>query len=508
MSQRGRPQTQVKLTNVAVVRLKRAGKRFEVACYKNKIVNWRNGVEDNIEEVLQTDEVFTNVVRGETASRKQLDSAFGVESSTDDIIRFILKKGEMQISDKERKHSQDAMFQEVANIVTSLCVNPDNGRPYPVSLIKRSMRANNFNINPAKSAKVQALKCIKLLKANMRIQRAKMLLRLRVSAVTSSIRRVKAGLSFLCDFDTDTSNEILDDVLYRIDVLIDPGVFRKVNELVMSPGTNSEIPNGTVEVLDACVIKSGDASLDVWAVKGPVGSGEKSTQKQEATAAGVVEESCIIVAKKQKCKFSEYLTGSGGGVQIIKDTADALTPPPPIVCIQPSLTSGLSAKTRETTIDTSKATHTPPLVPSEPPIILWKCLCCKKTFQKVGGWNSHITSKKHKKAIKTWMKKPGNKDKDFLATKLASIESIRDESLSPSRSTSLAASPGSGRPCRTCGGNFDSTAFRVHFRSDWHRYNLKAQAAGLVLVDENQFGMLKKSDIDAVYSIETQVKNI
>ena len=35
---------QKRLTNVAVVRYKKKGKRFEVACYKNKIVNWRNGM--------------------------------------------------------------------------------------------------------------------------------------------------------------------------------------------------------------------------------------------------------------------------------------------------------------------------------------------------------------------------------------------------------------------------------------------------------------------------------
>jgi len=34
----------VKLTNVAVVRLKKAGKRFEIACYKNKVMSWRNKV--------------------------------------------------------------------------------------------------------------------------------------------------------------------------------------------------------------------------------------------------------------------------------------------------------------------------------------------------------------------------------------------------------------------------------------------------------------------------------
>jgi hypothetical protein len=35
---------QKRLTNIAVVRLKKAGKRFEIACYRNKINDWRAGM--------------------------------------------------------------------------------------------------------------------------------------------------------------------------------------------------------------------------------------------------------------------------------------------------------------------------------------------------------------------------------------------------------------------------------------------------------------------------------
>lgn len=35
---------QKRLTNIAVVRVRRHGKRFEVACYKNKVANWRAGM--------------------------------------------------------------------------------------------------------------------------------------------------------------------------------------------------------------------------------------------------------------------------------------------------------------------------------------------------------------------------------------------------------------------------------------------------------------------------------
>jgi len=33
-----------RLTNVSIVRYRKGGKRFEIACYKNKVMEWRNGV--------------------------------------------------------------------------------------------------------------------------------------------------------------------------------------------------------------------------------------------------------------------------------------------------------------------------------------------------------------------------------------------------------------------------------------------------------------------------------
>ena len=72
---------QVRLTNVAVVRLKRGGKKFEIACYKNKVMNWRSGVETDLSEVLQADGVYENVTRGNLAKKKDLLNIFGTSDS-------------------------------------------------------------------------------------------------------------------------------------------------------------------------------------------------------------------------------------------------------------------------------------------------------------------------------------------------------------------------------------------------------------------------------------------
>lgn len=35
---------QKRLTNIAVVRYRKQGRCFEIACYKNKVLNWRSGM--------------------------------------------------------------------------------------------------------------------------------------------------------------------------------------------------------------------------------------------------------------------------------------------------------------------------------------------------------------------------------------------------------------------------------------------------------------------------------
>ena len=91
-----------KLTNIAVVRLKKAGVRFEIACYKNTVVAWRDKFERDIDNVLQTTQVYNNVSKGIFAKEEDLLKAFGTTDEAK-ICALILEAGELQVSEKERK---------------------------------------------------------------------------------------------------------------------------------------------------------------------------------------------------------------------------------------------------------------------------------------------------------------------------------------------------------------------------------------------------------------------
>jgi ribosome maturation protein SDO1 len=104
------PTNQVRLTNVAVVRYKAKGLRFEVACYKNKVQSYRAGNESDLDEVLQSHTIFANVSKGSVANRADIVEAFGDLKSNDDIVKLILDKGDVQISEKERTVERDQAF--------------------------------------------------------------------------------------------------------------------------------------------------------------------------------------------------------------------------------------------------------------------------------------------------------------------------------------------------------------------------------------------------------------
>lgn len=151
------PVNQVRLTNVAVVRLKRKGKRFELACYKNKVLSWREGNEEDIDEVIQTENIFANVSKGVLAKSKDLKDCFKTDDRTN-ILHQILDKGELQVSEKERQYQADNLFNEIAAVVAETCVDPITKRPFSVGIIERAMKETiHYAVVPGKNAKVRVM---------------------------------------------------------------------------------------------------------------------------------------------------------------------------------------------------------------------------------------------------------------------------------------------------------------------------------------------------------------
>ncbi|CAN0877223.1 Ribosome maturation protein SBDS [Linum grandiflorum] len=220
------PIGQKKLTNVAVVRLKKHGNRFEIACYPNKVLSWRSGVEKDLDEVLQSQTVYSNVSKGVLAKSKELIKAFQTDDQSQ-ICLEILNKGELQVAGKERESQLSSQFRDIATIVMQKTINPETQRPYTISMIERLMHEIHFAVDLHSSSKKQALEVIRELQKQFPIKRAPMRVRLTVPEPNSSSLTAK-----LCAWNATITAEDSSGNQRSFVCEIEPGFFRDTDILV------------------------------------------------------------------------------------------------------------------------------------------------------------------------------------------------------------------------------------------------------------------------------------
>jgi ribosome maturation protein SDO1 len=245
------PVGQKLLTNVAIVRYKKGGEKFEIACYPNKVIPWRDGIEKDLAQVLQIEAVYSNVTSGKVANRKQLDKAFGAGVEQADILLEILKKGQLQTTQAERSKQSESLLRDIATIVADKCVNSETKRPFTVAVIETAMREAHYNLHATRSAKQQALTVIALLKESIPIERAQMRLHITVPEKLAAKLKDKLKEHFLTVELEEWSGD------YEITGLIDPGQFRGIEELA----TNETKGKARVEVVDFSVMREGAAKI-------------------------------------------------------------------------------------------------------------------------------------------------------------------------------------------------------------------------------------------------------
>jgi len=193
-------------------------------------MEWRNNVETDIDEVLQIHSIFMNVSKGQVAGKEDLLKCFKT-GDEEKIIEEILKKGELQVSDKERSNQLDTMWRDIATIVAENCVNPETKRPYTVTMIEKAMQDLHLSVNATRSSKSQALDVIKQLQEKnvIPIQRAQM----RIRIVMANNKDTKKLREKMMPMIANVEDEGFGDE-YELICTIDPGQYRVITEFLQT----------------------------------------------------------------------------------------------------------------------------------------------------------------------------------------------------------------------------------------------------------------------------------
>ena len=219
---RHQPLGQVKLTSVSVIRLKKGGKRFELACYKNKISDYRDGL-DTVDNILLTNQIFINVSKGQLANQKDLAVFKG---SNEDIINEILTKGEVQFGEQERKGQTQQKEKDIVHYIATNTVNPTTNRPYSINMINKAIGRVQYNIRPHKPSKQQALDIIHHMQQDqiLDIQRLDMCIRVHISLEQ---RLVVPEIRPLMQVTTESESSDIE-----IEGMIEPHQLNKIQEII------------------------------------------------------------------------------------------------------------------------------------------------------------------------------------------------------------------------------------------------------------------------------------
>ncbi len=139
---------------VNLARLKTHGITFEVAIEPDKVVAYKEGESMEIEELVNSPKIFSDMKKGLIASEEDLQKVFNTLDEKE-IIKSILEKGEIQFTQKYRDHLRELKTKKIINLIHRNTINPKTGLVHPENRILAAMEEAKVKINDLKKAEDQ-----------------------------------------------------------------------------------------------------------------------------------------------------------------------------------------------------------------------------------------------------------------------------------------------------------------------------------------------------------------
>jgi ribosome maturation protein SDO1 len=153
------------MTNVedsVIARLQKEGKTFEILVDCEKAIELKQGKEVDINDVVVTFDIFSDIKKGEHASG--IESVFGTDDKVE-ITKEIIKKGIVQLTTEYKTKLREEKRKQIINIVHRNGIDPKNNLPHPPARIERAMDEAKVKIDEFKSADEQVQDVLDKLKS-------------------------------------------------------------------------------------------------------------------------------------------------------------------------------------------------------------------------------------------------------------------------------------------------------------------------------------------------------
>ncbi len=137
-----------------LARYKYAGDVFELVVDADKAVEFRNGKDIGLREILKAEKIFSDASKGMVASEASMKRAFNT-TDVGEISRVILKKGEIQLTAEYRAKLREEKRKRIIEIIHRNGVDPQTGLPHPPLRIENAMAEAKVAVDEHRRAEDQ-----------------------------------------------------------------------------------------------------------------------------------------------------------------------------------------------------------------------------------------------------------------------------------------------------------------------------------------------------------------
>ena len=159
----------VDVDKAVVIRLKKAGLKFEVLVDPDKALEFKKGKSLNIEEILAYPGVYHDVRRGDAIPEEELQKNFG----TTDVFRVakkIIAEGELQFTTEQRRRFVEEKRLEIADIISRRGINPQTNTVHPPQRILNAMDKAGIHVDPFIDVELQVNGAVESIKTLLPIK--------------------------------------------------------------------------------------------------------------------------------------------------------------------------------------------------------------------------------------------------------------------------------------------------------------------------------------------------
>ncbi|MEM2954357.1 MAG: ribosome assembly factor SBDS [Candidatus Nanoarchaeia archaeon] len=147
-----------------IARLKKGGENFEIVLKDpDKALEFRQGKEIDLREILEVFEIWKDAKKGEKQSSAKIKQWLGTENPTE-AIKLILEKGDFSFTEEQRKKMFEFKKKKIIEYIHQNAADPRTGAPIPLQRIELAMEQAKIHIDAYQPPEAQIESIIKQLR--------------------------------------------------------------------------------------------------------------------------------------------------------------------------------------------------------------------------------------------------------------------------------------------------------------------------------------------------------